>query len=461
MTPRVAHGPTWLASDRRIPRYIARPVARFMEVEAAGGLVLLAATVVALVWANSPWSGAYESLWHTRLGIDLGSFRLEEQLGHWVNDGLMVLFFFVIGLEIKGELVSGQLSTLRDAALPAIGALGGMVVPALLFAAFNAGGPGASGWGIPMATDIAFAMGVLALLGDRVPSPLKVLLLGLAIADDVGAIVVIAVFYSSHIDARWLVAAVAGLLAIVVMRRWRIWYQPAYVVVGVAVWLCTLQSGIHATIAGVALGLLAPAKPLIPESEAARLPAALPGEADVTARTIRPVEFRLRETIPVAERLEHRLHPWTSYVVIPVFALANAGIAINAGAVRDAASSAIGLGVVVGLVVGKVVGITGAIWLAVRLGVGRLPDGVVNRHVVGLASLAGIGFTVSIFVTGLAFDDAGRQGEAKLGVLAASVLAAVLGSALLVRATAGTRAVDVERPEDATSAVEPVGPSRT
>lgn len=434
MADTLAEPPTWISSDRPLARYVGRPVARFLHIEASGGLLLLAATVVALVWANSPWSGAYESLWQTDIGLEVGSFTLREDLGHWVNDGLMALFFFVVGLEIKYELVRGQLSSARDAALPAIGALGGMIVPAALFVAFNAGGPGADGWGIPMATDIAFAIGVLALLGDRVPSSLKVLLLGLAIADDIGAIVVIALFYTEQINVVWLAGAFAGSALIMGMRRVRVWYSPVYVVAGLVVWLCTLESGIHATIAGVALGLLTPARPLMPELEADQIADQLSSDSDVTAAEVRTLGFALRESVSPAERLATALHPWTSYVIIPVFALANAGVALSPEALRDAAGSSVTAGIVVGLVLGKLIGITTFMWLAVRLGAGRLPDEVRWRHVAGMAIIAGIGFTVSIFISGLAYADAEVTDQAKIGVLVASALAAVIGSVVLLSA---------------------------
>jgi NhaA family Na+:H+ antiporter len=434
--PRVARHETWLGSDRRLARLVGRPVARFLAIEAAGGLLLLIATAVALIWANSPWSAGYEALWSTEVSLDVGSFHLSESLGHWVNDGLMALFFFVVGLEIKGELVSGQLSDRRDAALPAAAALGGMVVPAAIFAVVNIGGD-LAGWGIPMATDIAFAVGVLALFGDRIPAGLKVLLLGLAIVDDIGAILVIALFYTDQIDVGWLAGAAVGLLAILLMRRARVWYPPAYAVVGLGVWLCTLESGIHATIAGVALGLLTPARPLMPELEADRLADRLSEDHDVTAAEVRDISFELRESVPVAERLEEALHPWTSYVVIPVFALANAGIPLSAESLGDAAGSRITLGVVLGLVVGKILGVTAATWAAVRLGAGRLPPGVSWRQVIGMAAIAGIGFTVSIFVAGLAYEDGSAlQDEAKVGVLVASAVAAIIG-ALLLRGSGG------------------------
>jgi Na+:H+ antiporter, NhaA family len=354
---------------------VRAPIARFLAIEASGGILLVAATGAALLWANSPVQDTYERVWAWR------------QLGHWVNDGLMALFFFVVGLEIKRELVAGHLADRRAATLPAIAALGGMAVPALLYAAFNAGGAGSAGWGIPMATDIAFALGVLALLGDRVPQSLQVLLLALAIVDDVGAIAVIAVFYSDGVDGRWLAAAGAGLVVVWLLRRW----LAVAVAVGIAVWLCTYESGVHATLAGVAVALV----------------------------------------LPVSPRLEDLLHPWTSYVVVPVFALANAGVVLSSDLLGDAATSPITLGVLVGLVVGKVVGVAGATALAVRAGLGRLPAGVGPRQVLGGGAVAGIGFTVSIFIAGLAFDDPAQTDEAKVGILVASVLAALLGAGIL------------------------------
>ena len=380
-----------------LARVVGRPVARFLQIEAAGGILLLAATVIALLWANGPWADSYEDLWTTVVALEGGGRGVSEDLRHWINDGLMTVFFFVVGLEIKREVVSGQLSTARAAALPVVAAAGGMVVPALVYFAVTRGGPAADGWGIPMATDIAFAVGVLAVLGGRVPPPLKVLLLGLAITDDIGAIVVIALVYSDDIDLVALAFAAVGLVAIVAFRWARVSFAPAYVVVALTVWLAVLESGVHATIAGVALALVTP-------------------------------------TGPVATRLEEGLHPWTSYVIVPLFALANGGVSLSADALSDAASSAVTAGVVLGLVVGKLVGITAAAAVAVRFGVGRLPEGVRWVHIAGMAAVAGIGFTVSIFVTGLAFDDAALQGEAKIGVLVASVVAGVLGSAVLARA---------------------------
>lgn len=382
-------------------RGMPRLLREFLATEASGGILLLAAAVIALVWANSPWSASYESLWHTDLTINFGRYVLEGDLHHWVNDALMVVFFFVVGLEIKHELVHGKLRDPRTAAMPALAALGGMVVPAALFLLVTAGGDGARGWGIPMATDIAFAVGVVTLLGRRVPASLKLFLLTLAIVDDIGAIAVIAVFYSDGVALTWLAGAGAGLASVVVMKRLGAARPLAYIPVGAIVWYCTYRAGIHPTIAAVAIGLLTPAGP-------------------VAGR-------------PVLGDLEHRLHPWSSYLVVPVFALANAGVPLSSDILSDAAGSRLTWAVALGLVIGKLVGVSAASWLALRTGLGQLPSGVGFGHVVGAAGIAGIGFTVSLFITGLAFDDVALQTEAKIGILVGSAVAAVLGVFLLLR----------------------------
>ena len=430
MTP-APHRSTWLSSDRFLARSLARPINRFLHVEASSGILLLVAAVVALVWANSPWSAAYRSLWTTELTIGIGGHNLTEDLRHWVNDGLMTLFFFVIGLEIKQELANGELRSAKSAAIPAAGALGGMVVPALLYLGLNLGGKGAAGWGIPMATDVAFALGVLALLSRHVPAELKVLLLGLAIVDDVGAIVVIAIFYSGGLNGLWLAAAAAGLAVVLGLRRVGVRFLPVYVALGVGIWLATFESGVHATIAGVALGLLTPAQPFLPRANADRIADELSMDRHVTAAEVRDISFRIRESIPLTERLQDLLHPWTSYLIVPIFALANAGVAVSGRTLGEAATSPVTLGVVAGLVIGKIVGVAGGITLASRLGIGRLPASVTSRHILGMAGLAGIGFTVSIFITGLAFTDPGVTDQAKIGVLAASALAAAVGALIL------------------------------
>lgn len=419
------------SGDRPIERNLLRPVREFLDTEVAGAGVLLAATVAALVWANSPLGTSYESLWTTKLMIGLGRFVLEEDLRHWVNDALMAIFFFVIGLEIKRELVRGELNEPRKAALPAIAAVGGMVVPALIFLAFNRGTEAAAGWGIPMATDIAFAVGALALFGSRVPSSLRVFLLSLAIVDDIGAILVIALFYSEGIQMIPLLLAVGGVGVVVGMRAVGIWWVPVYVVMGTGIWLATLISGVHATIAGVVLGLVTPAHPLDPAALDRTPFPKRGGSGWLKPETARATKLRVEEAVPVAERLAHALHPWTSYIVIPLFALSNAGVTFGATGLRDILASNVTRGVILGLVVGKVVGIWGFARVAQRAGVAELPEGITWMQLASAAGFAGIGFTVSLFITELAFSDVALVSEAKVGILLASALAAVLGWLLL------------------------------
>lgn len=403
---------------------------RFLHVEAAGGVVLLAATIIALIWANLPGE-SYTDFWHSEIGLDVAGFELTEDLVHWVNDGLMVLFFFVVGLEIKREWEVGELVDRRAAALPAFGALGGMVVPALVFVAFNAGGDSVGGWGIPMATDIAFALGIVALVGDRVPGPLKVFLLTLAIVDDIGAIVVIAIFYSEALDSRWLAFAALLIGVTYTLKRLRVWYLPVYVVLGMAIWLAMFESGVHATLTGVILGLIAPSHALNPGVTREQVEATIADPAiDAISSAVGAARL-INESVPVGSRLIRAIHPWTSFLIIPIFALANAGIELNGEALSDAATSSVTLGIAAGLIVGKIVGIGGTVMLAVRFGWARLPTGSNMTQVFGVCAVAGIGFTVSLFISGLAFDDDNIVSEAKIGILAASVIAAALGAAIL------------------------------
>jgi NhaA family Na+:H+ antiporter len=379
----------------------------FVNIEAFSGLVLLVAAFAALVWANVD-PASYEDVWRQLLTIGVGDASITLDLQHWVNDGLMTLFFFVVGLEIKREVIDGELRDRKTASLPALAALGGMVIPALLYLSLNVGGAGARGWGIPMATDIAFAIGLLALLGPRVPSGLKLFLLTLAIVDDIGAIIVIALFYSSGVSAVWLAGAAVAVLGIVVMRRVGVATPWLYLIPGIILWICTEESGVHATIAGVVLGLMTPG---------ARGPAIGP-----------------------LERLEHGLHPWSSFVVVPLFALANAGVLLTSESIDAALSGTIAWGIVLGLVVGKIVGIAGFTALGLRLRLGRLPSGMRARDVAGVGAVAGIGFTVSLFVADLSFGGALLE-EAKVGILAASLLAGTVG-AILVRVATRSRPPD-------------------
>ncbi|MEA2829079.1 MAG: Na+:H+ antiporter, NhaA family [Actinomycetota bacterium] len=372
----------------------------FLRTEAAGGVALFLATAGALAWANSAWGDGYVTAWHTAMRLQVGSVGFDGDLRHLVDEGLMALFFFVVGLEIKRELVAGELREWRTAALPAIAAAGGMVVPALVYLAVTAGGPAGRGWGIPMATDIAFAVGVVALLGRRVPSSLRLFLLTLAIVDDIGAIVVIAVFYTGRISWGALLAAALVLAAMAGLRAGGVVWLPVYGLLGLGVWLAFYESGVHATIAGAVLGLLAP--------------------------------------VAVAERLEPVLHPLTSFLIVPLFALANAGIVLGGAALDAPDGTRIALAVGLGLVVGKLVGVSAAAGLAVRLGIGSLPDGVGWGQLIGIAALAGIGFTVSLFVAGLAFATPQAEDAAKIGVMVASGVASGLGVAILLLSARGS-----------------------
>jgi NhaA family Na+:H+ antiporter len=439
----------WSRSERRVPRLL-RPLQTFLQTEAAGGALLLAAAVAALVWANSPWRGSYERLWHTELTLTLGSWTLSHDLREWINEGLMTVFFFVVGLEIKREVVTGELRDPRAAALPILAAVGGMATPALLYLAFNAGTEGSRGWPIPMATDIAFALGVLTLAGRNVSPSLKLFLLALAIVDDIGAILVIAVLYSGGVAGAALGVAAVLIACMLGLHRIGVRATAMYVALGAGVWLAFLQSGVHATIAGVLVGLLTPASPFqrprAVSEEARRVADETvddPFPSDADAHHWLWLAGLSREAVSPLGRMEHLLHPWTSFVIVPIFALANAGVFLEAEALGDAVTSPIVLGIAFGLVVGKVLGITLVAWGATRIGLARLPDGVGWFEVLGVASVAGIGFTVSLFVAGLAFGEGERLDAAKLGVLGASLLAGVLGAALLSagrrRKRAGTR----------------------
>ena len=431
---------------------LPRAVREFLATEMAGGVILVVATVIALGWANSPWRDSYVRFWHSDVRLRVGTFGFDGDLRHLVNDALMALFFFVVGLEIKRELVVGELKRWRTAAFPAVAALGGMVGPALLYTAFNFGTPGGRGWGIPMATDIAFALGVLALLGNRVPSGLKLFLLTLAIVDDVGAIAVIAIFYSHGIDWQALGVAAALVVVIVALRRGRVESPPVYVVLGLGLWLAVNGSGIHATIAGVVLGLLTPARPSLPTGVARRWARDLSDEP--SAEDLRALSTVARSSLSVAERLAHDLHPLTSFVIVPLFALANAGVELGFGAFDTPGAGRVAVGIILGLVVGKLAGITLFAWLAVRLGLCSLPTDLRWPQLAGGAGIAGIGFTVSLFITELAFAGQALEAPAKVAILLASVLAAVLG-AVVVYLSAGRGTSSASPPPSEPVTTEP------
>ncbi len=406
-----------------IDRLIA-PLERFLHVEAAGGVVLLACTAAALALANSPAAEAVHHFWQTAVGIEIGPFQMRHSLEHWINDGLMVLFFFVVGLEVKRELVLGELRDPRRASLPLIAALGGMLVPAGIYLTFQAGQPAERGWGIPMATDIAFVVGCMAVLGPRIPAGLRIMLLSLAIADDIGAILVIAVGYSAGIHTGALLLAVLGVGVVVALQRLGVRSFLAYTVTGVFVWVALHHSGIHATLAGVALGLMTPARPYLGDGVLTQLLQRVgrPRTADV--RTLQRVT---RELVSPLEYLEATLHPWVGFVIMPLFALANAGVVVEPGAVR----SPVALAVATGLVLGKPIGIVTFSWVAVRMGLARLPDGTGWGALTGGGLLCGIGFTMALFIAGLAL--AGQTLDAaKVGILGSSAVAALAGMATLL-----------------------------
>ena len=429
----------WISSDRFIPKTFARPALRFTSIAASSGVVLIVAAAIAMLWANlSVFGNSYETFWSTEFELVFGPIHLEETLKELVNDGLMVIFFFVVGLEIKRELVLGELRDPRKAALPAMAALGGMVVPALIFVFLNTGGGDAlAGWGIPMATDIAFSLGVLVLLGSRAPIGAKLFLLALAIVDDIGAIVVIAIFYTADLSFGYLALGLGALLVIAVAGQVHIRAYSFYVPMAIIAWFGFLESGVHATIAGVALGLLTPARPFYDGREFDRTTRQIldyyPAESeeprfhelvDHEARLLADVA---RESTPPLSRLLHGLHNWSSFVIIPIFALANAGVRMVGIDIPDAVTSPVALGVGLGLLIGKPIGVTLFAWLAVKIGWGVLPNHTTWHHIIGTSILAGIGFTVALFIAELAYTDLVLTDLAKIGIFMGSIGAGLLG----------------------------------
>jgi len=436
---------TWIHRDTYVHGRFVRPAMQFLDTEASGGIVLLVAAVVALIWANSPWGDSYFAFWNTEVHIEIGDFfHFEETLKEIVNDGLMAIFFFVVGMEIKRELVVGELNEPRKAAMPVMAAVGGMVVPALIYVgivASNGGGEATQGWGIPMATDIAFSVGVVALLGTRVSVGAKLFLLALAIVDDIGAILVIAIFYTEQLAGSWMVVAAVGFGALWLAKRAGIRSTLFYVILGVIIWFAFLESGVHATIAGVLLGLMTPVLPLYSEDDFHRKSEWILEGYDREAHAPRSRE-RLdhlalqlaavsRESVSPLDRLEGALHNFTSFFVVPVFALANAGVSFAGLDLVETVSAPVSLGVIFGLILGKPIGITVATWLGLRLGLGKLPRRTDMRHIVGLGFLAGIGFTVSLFIAELAFTDEILTDEAKIGIFIGSAVAGVVGYLIL------------------------------
>lgn len=428
------------SSRRRLVQQLAAPAQRFMHTESSSAGLLLLATLAALVWANSSFGGTYEELWSTEFSLRLGDHTLSEDLRHWVNDGLMVFFFFAVGLELRRELSMGELTDRRRLRIPVLAAIAGIAVPAAVFLAFNPSGEAAQGWGVAISTDTAFVLGVLALAGSAVPTQLRVFVLTLAVVDDVAALAIIAVFYSDDVSVAPLLVASAGAVAILALGRLRVWRGPAYFVVGTVVWLAMLESGVHPAIAGVVVAFCVPAyAPRRVEVERAATLAQRFRQSPVPSLA-RSAKLSFERAISPNERMQELLHPWTSYVVVPVFALANAGVVVDADALRNALTSPLSLGIVAGLVVGKFVGV-GLVTLALaRAGAGELPRGTSPSAVVAGGVLTGIGFTVSLFIVDLAFTSPELIQEAKIAVLAASTLAALMGFAMLKAMAARARA---------------------
>ena len=419
------------------------PIQEFLHKEASGGILLIACTIVALIWANSPFADSYHHLWHTYLSIDLGGLGLKYSIHHWINDGLMVVFFFVVGLEIKRELLVGELSSVKKASLPIAAALGGMIFPALIYTIFNMGSEGSSGWGIPMATDIAFVVGILALLGKSVPLALKIFILALAIVDDIGAVLVIAVFYTSQISFVSLMIAAGLLTLLVIMNKMGVRNLIIYTIVGIALWLAFLKSGVHATVAGVLLAFTIPVSSRINtkkfknETEVLLKDFDNAGEHGDNVLTnserliiVDQIENNCEKILTPLQRFEHDLHPWVSFFIMPVFALANAGVTIGDGLIQ-ALTNPISLGIVLGLFIGKQIGIFSFSYLAVKLKFASEPEGVSWKKIYAASVLAGIGFTMSLFIANLAFNSPELLNISKVGILTGSLLSGIVGFIIL------------------------------
>ena len=433
---------------------LSEPLRRFLATESGSALLMVSATVVALLWANSPWSGAYEALWATEGSVVLGDIGLQMDLAHWINDGLMAVFFLVVGLEVKRELVMGELTDRRRVVLPVLAAVGGMVVPALLYLLIAPEGEATRGWGIVIGTDTAFLLGALALVGPATSTQLRVFLLAVTVVDDIAAVTIIGVVYSESIDISALIVAVAGVAVLVALGLGGVWRTWPYALVAVVVWVATVGSGLHASIAGMVAGLLIPA--FAPRREAVERAATRfrAFRQSPMAEAGRSAKDALARAVPVNERLQLVLHPWTSYVIVPLFALANAGVDLRGGVLAEALSSPVTWGVVIGLVAGKFLGIGAGGLGGAALRLGRLPQGVGPGQVLGGAALSGIGFTISLLIIGLSFDSPELRDQATVGVLLALGLATALGwvvfrlAAVLLGETSAGLPTTLARPVD-------------
>jgi len=418
---------------------LTKPIQQFLHQQASGGILLIICTIIALAWANSSFAESYHHLWNTYLSIEAGGFALKYSLHHWINDGLMVIFFFVVGLEIKRELIAGELSTPKKAALPIAAALGGMIFPALFYVIFNFDSEASSGWGIPMATDIAFVVGILALLGNKVPLALKIFVLALAIVDDLGAVLVIAIFYTSEISVNSLVIAGVLIVFLIILNRIGVRSLIIYSFIGVLLWLAFLKSGVHATIAGVLLAFTIPASSRINTTKFSKDTQSLIKEFDNAGghgenvlsneerlSIVDRIENNCEKILTPLQRFEHGLHPLVSFFIMPVFALANAGVSIGEG-FGSAISNPISLGIIFGLFLGKQFGIFSFSYIAIKIGLASKPQGVSWKKIYGAAILSGIGFTMSLFIANLAFNNQEFLDIAKVGILSSSLISGIIG----------------------------------
>ena len=439
---------------------LLKPIYAFLAAESAGGVLLLLATVAALAWANSPWGHTYHDFWYQKLTLTLGSLSHAMSLEHWVNDGLMVIFFLLVGLEIKREIVIGELASVRKAALPIVAAIGGMVVPASIYAAFNIRGEGSPGWGVPMATDIAFAVGVLALVGKGIPATVKIFLLAIAIVDDLGAVLVIALFYTSDISMAALAAAGGFLFALALLNFWGVHRPLPYMLLGIGLWIATLFSGVHATIAGVLLAFTIPATRQAEEADylkymnkmlsrfgrdATNIPDKITHDQSHALKAMEEASQAVQT--PLA-RVEHALLTPVSFFIVPLFALANAGVDVRHGA-AEAAGSPITWGIFLGLLLGKPIGVLGASFIALKTGIATLPAGGNLKQIAGVGVLCGIGFTMSLFVANLAFGKVDHLlTDAKIGILAASLVSGIVGGLIIATAKSSPQALAADRAEN-------------
>lgn len=432
--PRHFHRP-WLRSERPVPRTVVAPLERFLREEAGSGMLLLAAALTALVWINID-GDSYENLWTTGISVELGSLALGDDLRHFVNDLLMAIFFYVVALEVKRELLFGSLRERRSAAVPIAAAFGTIIGAALVYVAVNASGGDLDGWAVPIATDIAFVLAALGIAGNRIPSELRAFMLTLAVVDDLAAIAVIALFFSGGISFAWLAGAMGVGMTIILIQRLHIRVLAPYVFLAALLWIAVFESGVHATIAGVAMGFMTPARPFYPRATTAevigdQLTEISESDAEVGQETMRETSRLALEAISPLSRMETAFHPWSAYIVLPLFALANAGVVVSADAIGEMLTGQIGLGILIGLVIGKPLGGIIMSRVLVRFGGFSLPEGLGWSPLIRSAPLIGIGFTVAIFLAVLAFDDPAKVEQAKLAILFASVSAGTIGLAAI------------------------------